>query len=249
MSTAAVADVFEAALPVDELVVLVLSYATRHEAMRFCDEWDIPNVIKTLAWPTYAAVGSLGDLSVEGSGFTATIAAEGNLELLKWARAKGCEWDKLVCQYAARNGDLKMLQWARTNGCEWETCTSYGGARNGHLHVLQWARANGCPWNVWTCSHAAYAGHLHVLQWLRANGCPWNVDICSYAAMRGHLHVLQWARANGCPWDKWTCRLAFENHQWEVLRWLIDNGYEHTSEHLQRLQELQTTHPAASQRC
>ena len=34
------------------------------------------------------------------------IAAEGSLELLKWARENGCIWDRRTCSYAALNGHL-----------------------------------------------------------------------------------------------------------------------------------------------
>ena len=67
MSTAVANDVFGDIFAVEELVVLLLSYATSSEAVRFCHEWNIPNVRRTLAWPGYAQVETLGDLSLLGS--------------------------------------------------------------------------------------------------------------------------------------------------------------------------------------
>jgi hypothetical protein len=40
------------------------------------------------------------------------------LEVLKWARENGCEWNADVCANAALNGHLEVLKWARENGCE-----------------------------------------------------------------------------------------------------------------------------------
>jgi hypothetical protein len=79
---------------------------------------------------------------------------------------------------AARYGQLEQLRWLRARGCAWELCKGDGedacssAAAGGHLAVLQWARADGCPWDTYTCSEAAAKRHLHVLQWARANGYP-----------------------------------------------------------------------------
>ena len=104
-----------------------------------------------------------------------------------------------ICTETAKYGYLEVLQWARANGCPWNKWTCAYAAKDGHLEVLQWIRANGCPWNEDTCAYAAEGGHLKVLQWARANGCPWDRETCIIATRFGHLDVLQWARANGCP--------------------------------------------------
>jgi hypothetical protein len=105
------------------------------------------------------------------------------------------EWTRInnVIDYAAANGLLDVIKWARKNGCPWNYATCYNAAKGGHLAVLQWARENECPWNKLTCSMAAEGGHLEVLKWARENGCPWDEWICAIAARRGHLEVLQWA--------------------------------------------------------
>jgi hypothetical protein len=36
-------------------------------------------------------------------------AARGHLEVIKWLRANGCEWDKWTCAGAASNGHLRMV--------------------------------------------------------------------------------------------------------------------------------------------
>ena len=72
-------------------------------------------------------------------------ARDGRLEVFKWARARGCQWDYWTCAQAAGGGNLEVLQWARENGCEWDWNTCARAAEGGHLVVLRWARANGCP--------------------------------------------------------------------------------------------------------
>ena len=71
---------------------------------------------------------------------------------------------------AAKYGHLEVLQWARANGCPWNKWTCAFAARHGHLEVLQWLRANGCPWDGRT--RAVARDHLEVLSWAIANGCP-----------------------------------------------------------------------------
>ena len=38
-------------------------------------------------------------------------AQEGHLEVLQWARAQRCPWDKSTCAWAAAFGRLAVLQW------------------------------------------------------------------------------------------------------------------------------------------
>jgi hypothetical protein len=134
-----------------------------------------------------------------GSYLSSVIAKYGNLELLKWALANGCDWDERTCSYAAYGGHLEVLKWAHANGCNWDTWTCSNAASNGHLDCLKWARANGCDWDVWTCSSAARNGHLNCLKWARANGCDWDANTCILATYNSRLDVLKWARENCAP--------------------------------------------------
>ena len=53
----------------------------------------------------------------------------------------------LTCAKAAESGNLEVLKWARANGCEWDATTCAKAAEGGHFDVLRWARVNGCPWD------------------------------------------------------------------------------------------------------
>ena len=152
-------------------------------------------------------------------------AFNGDLEVLKWARENGYNWDSWTCCSAAQNGHLEVLKWARENGCDWNSSTCAWAAENGHLEILKWARENGCNWNSSTCSNAAENGHLEVLKWARENGCKWDSNTCSWAAQNGHLEVLKWARENGCKWNSSTSSFAALNGHLEVLKWGIFFGY------------------------
>ena len=47
----------------------------------------------------------------------------GHLEVLKWARDNGCDWNERTCASAALRGHLEVLKWAQENGCKWDNHT------------------------------------------------------------------------------------------------------------------------------
>ena len=63
-------------------------------------------------------------------------------EHLGWAAAA------YPCQGAARGGHLEVLQWARANECPWDKYTCVYARKHGHHDLLKWAIANGCPYSV-----------------------------------------------------------------------------------------------------
>ena len=78
-------------------------------------------------------------------------------------------WNEKTCACAAEGGHLEILQWAREKGCEWDKWTCTGAAQGGHLEVLQWARKNGCVWGQKDCQkQAALMGHTKVVAWIDA---------------------------------------------------------------------------------
>ena len=130
--------------------------------------------------------------------------------------------DVFLYRVAAESGQLEVLKWLRAKSYMWGAWLCGHAAKFGQLEVLKWLHANGCPWNKETCAFAAEGGHLEVLTWLRENKCPWDEQTCASAAMFGQLEVLKWARANGCPWDYRTIRSAHKHH--EVQDWARCNG-------------------------
>ena len=154
------------------------------------------------------------------------VAAQGNLDVVKFAHEKKCPWDQYTCQNAADGGHLEVIKFLREKGCPWNEATCYHAAEGGHLHVLKWAHENGCPWNAETCRWGAWKGHLDVIKYAHDNGCPWNAGTCRDAAWGGHLHVLKYAHENGCPWDEDTCWSASRGGYLGVLKYARENGCE-----------------------
>ena len=166
-----------------------------------CRSWAAAGVGVAAAAPGERPLGPGKVTRMRGPDAAASVArAEMALAALEGPARR--EFKNVLCAYAAKNGHLEVLQWARARGCPWDERTCACAAWNGHLEVLQWARAHGCPWDEDTCAWAAENGHLEVLQWARAHGCPWDERTCEKAAENGHLEVLQWAQEQGCPeWD------------------------------------------------
>ena len=97
--------------------------------------------------------------------FCYKMAENGNLDLLKLLRVKGCPWHPYNCAIAAENGDLECLKYTHEGGCSWHQSTCSNAARNGHLECLKYAHENECPWDEETCSFAARGGHLECLKY------------------------------------------------------------------------------------
>ncbi|WZN63219.1 putative ankyrin repeat protein [Chloropicon roscoffensis] len=150
----------------------------------------------------------------------------GQLEVMKWLRAKGCPWGEVTSNWAAEGGHLELLQWMQDQDppCPWNSSVCYNAARKGHLDVLRWARSQGCPWDDGLTCVAAKNGHLEVLRWARSQGCPWNDDVTWAAAWNGHLEVLRWARSQGCPWHEDVTYAAANIGHLKILKWLIKEG-------------------------
>ena len=64
----------------------------------------------TLSW-------ALERCSEEKERFCEQMTRNGNVELLKFLRGKGCPWDEWTCSLATRNGHLECLKYAHENEC------------------------------------------------------------------------------------------------------------------------------------
>ena len=57
----------------------------------------------------------------------------------------------MVCSAAAKHGHLNILKWLRHHGCQWDSHTSRQAAVNNHLELLRWARQQQPPCPLWSC--------------------------------------------------------------------------------------------------
>jgi len=102
----------------------------------------------------------------------ATLADEGEFEMLKYVIKHGGKADYQACERAAYQGNIEILKYLHEIGCEWNYSTCVAAASGGHLDCLKYARDNGCEWNRHVYHAAVEADRLHIMEYLRINDCP-----------------------------------------------------------------------------
>jgi hypothetical protein len=150
----------------------------------------------------------------------AKAAASGNLNLLRWIRALGFEWNVSTCNEAAKNGHLKILKWAREKGCGWDSLTTYFAAINGHLDILKWALGNNCPRSRFITEIAAANRHWNVLKWMYVSGCK-NVLKCAIA--RDNVEMIKWLHEKGYRWSNQDYQSTIAYDGLKIIKWLLAN--------------------------
>ena len=75
-------------------------------------------------------------------------------------------YKQIMCGWASWAGQLEVLKWARERGCPWgDTCINT--VTCGRLEILKFARAAGCPWNKSECLYfASLLSSPEVLSWV-----------------------------------------------------------------------------------
>jgi hypothetical protein len=74
-----------------------------------------------------------------------TVAALGNLEMLKYCVENGCEVNDGTCATAAQFGNLECLKYLREKNCPWKESTVYYARKNNHIDCLNYALEKKCP--------------------------------------------------------------------------------------------------------
>jgi hypothetical protein len=120
--------------------------------------------------------------------------------IIKWkakiASAPLC--DATTYLLAAENGNLELMKYLKENGCEWNrasTCSA--AAKGGNLNVLKWLRDQGCSWDGETCNSAASTGNFEILKWAIANHCALGKEVIQIAAREGYFEIMFWLLEHG----------------------------------------------------
>lgn len=158
------------------------------------------------------------------------IVDDNNLEMLKWWREKGGEWNPCLSSALLRAGNFESARYAYEDGCTFtDDDLSYAFGFVDTKSDFDWLLSVAKELKASYCQNVAKSERGQngkVLSWLREAGCPWDEKTCSALATRGNLTLLKWAREQGCPWDVNVCYDAAEKGRCDVLLWAIDNGCE-----------------------
>jgi hypothetical protein len=133
------------------------------------------------------------------------VIMKGNLEMLKFLRSNGVEFDDVhkCCAVAAFGGKLHILKWlisvlpgmSFVRTLDFKIRLTESAASGGSVKVLKFLDARGfLSKDAYdACRCAAMNGHLDVLKFLHSKGCKFDIRGCaSCAASRGHTMVKEW---------------------------------------------------------
>jgi hypothetical protein len=154
-------------------------------------------------------------------------ARSGNISMLNWLRAEGCEFNHRTCAGAAQGRQLAALQHLRSEGANWDAdeigCEA---AMGGSIEVVEWLRQEqGIEFNSTSIMWAADGGQIAMCQHLRSIGCEWTESACAQAVTSCHFDMLRWLRENGCPWSVYEVSMeAASVSNIEVLDYIVEQG-------------------------
>ena len=89
--------------------------------------------------------------------------------------------DKYCCAYASENGNIEMLKYLREKGCLWDESTVTVAAACGHFDCLKFALDNNCPFKSIAYKFAIEKGYIRIANYLNENNYPYDEkykDLC-----------------------------------------------------------------------
>lgn len=172
-------------------------------------------------------LSSKGVLSSLASAVFHTLAKGGYLDNIVWAKdCAKLSFDIRHCiNSAVSSGNIELVKWLRSEGAQWNDNTLVSAARNGNIELLQYLFQSGCPFtNSIACAVAVTKKSLEVLQFLHQHDVPWTERTCINAARDGNLEALHYARSNGCAWNSYSLLEAALYGHYDVVKYCLENG-------------------------
>lgn len=104
------------------------------------------------------------------------------MDIIKWSVKNDCPLDNnQICYFAAGGGHLDVIKWAREYGCQWDEINATYAAKNIHLNILKWCVAEGCVWNKEECLRQIESTHAEIMEWVADwHGFPLRNSIGAY---------------------------------------------------------------------
>jgi ankyrin repeat protein len=162
----------------------------------------------------------------------AVAAGNGNIEMVKYLRANGCQWNREACDRAALQGHLKMLNFLHVNGCNWDDNTFLAALKGGNRNVIEYLVENNCPMTNHT--HHRYVhglvvrhGNIELLEYVMnalnvTNVSTTDVEPCIIAAKHGHREMLQYLIDRDFPWDSRITSVAASNGHFDLVKYILE---------------------------
>ena len=149
---------------------------------------------------------------------------KGDVELLEWLHARGCQPRDSALHAAVVANRVDLLEWLKARGCAIGTEHNLAvppmnaAARAGSLDSLVWLRANGVEWGQGTMACAFKWLQPRILQHLHEQGCPWSAGIWS-------VHRPYMKQLVDCSYGRESIDLTGEEHErfFACLRYLLEH--------------------------
>jgi len=149
-------------------------------------------------------------------------AANGYLNILKWARSFKCRWSMDVCNYAAVGDHRNVLEWVRDSARD-DNWIPASDSQSVHWDMLH--KMCSIYYKSYMLEYAADVGDLQIIQMVIDTGIYFKSSIWSTAARNRYLHILQWALIQGLAFCQDLGRNISECGDMKCVQWLLEDKY------------------------
>jgi len=133
-------------------------------------------------------------------------------------------WKHVVCRTAAANGHLDILKWAKVNGCKWSLDICNYAALYRHRHVLKWEKSIS-PRDDWLIHEDHHCGHWMDIHYYAESRSICNSLLTEYAVGVGNLRLLKRVIAAGYQPKSSVWTLALPGGHTHILDWALKQDY------------------------
>jgi hypothetical protein len=143
-----------------------------------------------------------------------------NIELIKWLRSIGAQWDEETVDTAVAMGYIDILDYLIKNGCPNENL-DFVAIENNQLDCLKWIHKNvdKCDSNCYY-----YAETLSFLNWLKSQNIPFTNDIVYCSVKKGEFNRFKWFYENGFKFNSNITTIAAKHKRFDILEYALKNG-------------------------
>eukprot|EP00594_Rhizosolenia_setigera_P009961 CAMPEP_0178960110 /NCGR_PEP_ID=MMETSP0789-20121207/12748_1 /TAXON_ID=3005 /ORGANISM="Rhizosolenia setigera, Strain CCMP 1694" /LENGTH=336 /DNA_ID=CAMNT_0020643355 /DNA_START=15 /DNA_END=1022 /DNA_ORIENTATION=+ len=138
----------------------------------------------------------------------AACSSSSNLETMKYLhKSLSCHWDSFTFCEAAATGNLDMIEYLYANGCNRSARIFMIAAEWGRLEVLKFLHNRmydeskyACEWDSSAVEVASANGHFEVVEYLIQNGCEWDKYAIDAARKNRHEEIVNFLEEHKYNW-------------------------------------------------
>lgn len=174
---------------------------------------------------------------INNSSIIDEASGRGDIELMNWLKANGCQIDHTCFTRAMMSNNEKSIKWCQDNNCILSSYVYYKAIEYNNFELLKWLESKKSVELMINTGHAnkngiksdilvttARHGKLNMLEYLVDN-CSYVMDsrIIPEAAMTGNLAIIKYAISKGIKPDEISLINAANAGHLDILIWLTEN--------------------------